>query len=532
MDRDSGMSEHPRERPVSEERKPTAAQEESAPEVAASGEPLLEEPLLATEIGERVTRIISDHLASLPVHRITDPTSVEELRALFDEPLPRQGMSHQDLLDLFTERVAPHTLLSTSPGYFGLMNPTPVPIGIFADALTSLLNQNQAASHHSPAGSVIEEVVIRWLAEAVGYGADCHGHLTSGGTTANMTGLKLALHRAAPEVRDHGLAASGRRLTVYASDQAHFSIERSVDVLGLGREALRLVPAENDATVDPEKMSDLMEADRREGLEPIAIVGIAGTTAAGAVDPLPDLARLASEAGVWFHVDAAYGGAAGLSREYPGILAGIEGADSVTVDAHKWFFVPFVAGGILFRDRAFAEGTFQNVAGYIPPSEAAELPPTDYHKQGMAGTRRFDALKVWMTLKHMGSDWYAATVDRQLRLTRKVAEVVASRPEWHIAVPPATAIVTFRYEPDDLRRAIAEGGTAAEAACRERDQLQMRIADAVQREGRYWISAAPVPGGFALRLNVISWLTDEALIDAFLAELPRFAQIAGAEQSG
>jgi glutamate/tyrosine decarboxylase-like PLP-dependent enzyme len=486
-------------------------------------------PELVKEIGDRVTRIISDCLASRTTQPITDHTGVAGLRALFDEPLPRQGTAHDDLLDIFTNQVVPHTLVNTSPGYLGLMNPTPVTVSIFADALTSLINQNQAASHHSPAGSVIEEVVIRWLGEATGYGPDCQGHLTSGGTVANMTGLKLALHRAAPEVRDGGLVAAGRRFTVYASDQLHFSIERSVDVLGLGREALRLVPAREDATVDPGVMRELMEADRREGLEPFAIVGIAGATASGAVDPLPELADLAAEAGLWFHVDAAYGGAAGLSRDYPGILAGIERADSVTVDAHKWFFVPFVAGGILFRDRTFAEDTFQNAAGYIPPSEAAELPPTDYLKQGLAGTRRFNALKVWMAFKHLGADWYASTVDRQLRLTHKVADVITQLPGWRVAVPPATAIVTFRYEPEDLRRALAGGGISADAALKKRDRLQIRIADAVQEEGRFWVSAAPVPGGFALRLNVISWLTDETLVDAFLTELPRYAQEAMAD---
>jgi glutamate/tyrosine decarboxylase-like PLP-dependent enzyme len=484
-------------------------------------------PALVREVGDRVTRIISDCLSSRTTQSITDPTSVARLRALFEEPLPRGGTSHDDLLDLFTQRIVPHTTVSTSPGYLGLMNPTPVTMSIFADALVSLINQNQAASHHSPAGSVIEEVVIRWLGEAVGYGADCHGHLTSGGTVANMTGLKLALHRAAPEVRDKGLVAAGRRLTVYASDQLHFSIERSVDVLGLGREALRLVPAQEDATVDPETMRRLMDADRGDGLEPFAIVGIAGATATGAVDPLSELADLAAEMGLWFHVDAAYGGAAGLSREYPGILEGIERADSVTVDAHKWFFVPFVAGGILFRDRAFAEDTFQNAAGYIPPSEAAELPPTDYLKQGLAGTRRFDALKVWMAFKHLGADWYTEVVDRQMGLTRKVADALTGRADWRIAVPPATAIVTFRYEPEDLREAIAGGGPGADAAAKERDRLQVEIARAIQREGRFWVSATPVPGGFALRLNVISWLTDERLVDDFLAELPRYARQAG-----
>ena len=485
-------------------------------------------PAVVREIGERVTRIIAEVLEGRTCQAIMDPTGVSDLRALFDEPLPRRGTPHAELLELFTRRIVPHTLVSTSPGYFGLMNPTPVTMSIFADALTSLINQNQAASHHSPAGSAIEEVVIRWLGEATGYGRDCHGHLTSGGTVANLTGLKLALHRAAPEVREKGLVAAGRRFTVYASDQLHFSIERAMDVLGLGREALRLVRAGKDARVRPEAVRRLIDADREDGLEPIAIVGIAGATACGAVDPLLELAEVAREAGTWFHVDAAYGGAAGLSRAFPGILEGIEEADSVTVDAHKWFFVPFVAGGILFRDRAFAEAAFENAAGYIPPSEAATVPPTDYLKQGLAGTRRFDALKVWMAFKHLGADWYAEVVDRQLRLTRRVAEAVGDMDQWRIAVPATTAIVTFRHEPEVLGERIARGGRPGKAALAERDRLQIRVAEAVQRDGSFWVSAAPVPGGFALRLNVISWLTEEARVDAFLEALPRYAREATA----
>jgi aromatic-L-amino-acid decarboxylase len=320
------------------------------------------------------------------------------------------------------------------------------------------------------------------------------------------------------------LVAAGRRFTAYASDQLHFSIERSVDVLGLGREALRLVPSRGDATVDPAVMRELIENDRKQGLHPFSIVGIAGTTASGAVDPLPELADLAEELGLWYHVDAAYGGAAGLSRDYPGILRGIERADSVTVDAHKWFFVPFVAGGILFRDRSFAEEVFQNAAGYIPPSEAAALPPTDYLKQGLAGTRRFNALKVWMAFKHLGADWYAEVVDRQLRLTHRVAEAISHMPDWTVAVPPTTAIVNFRYEPAEIGAELARGGSEAEKARKKMDRLQIRLAKAIQGEGRFWVSAAPVPGGFALRLNVISWLTDEALVEAFLSELPRYAR--------
>lgn len=485
-------------------------------------------PPLAEEIGRRVNSLITEYLTSQYNRKITDPTPVGDLRAIFDEPLPRLGMSSDKVLDIFDGNIVPHTLVSTSPGYLGLMNPTPVVMSIYADALTSTLNQNQAASHHSPVGSVIEETVIRWLGEATGYDARCYGHLTSGGTVANLTGLKLALHRSAPEAKDVGLLETGRKLAVYGSDQLHFSIERSVDVLGLGREALRIIPALPDATLDPGKVAEAIEIDRREGWEPMAIVGAAGTTAAGAIDPLEDLAALASEVGAWFHVDAAYGGAAGLSREYPNLLKGIEKADSVTVDAHKWFFVPFVAGGILHRQYDHGVEAFQNMAAYIPPTEEEKLPPTDYYKQGLAGTRRFNALKIWMALKHMGADWYTGVVDRQLRLSRQVAGAVESLPEWNLAVEPSTAIVTFRYEPESLTEVIRSGGPESSAALCKRDELQHWIAGHYQEEGRFWISSTPVPGGYALRLNVISYLTDNEVINAFIETLPEIGKLAGA----
>ncbi len=483
---------------------------------------------VAADIGAQVNELIATYIRSRHSRPITDPTPVEELRSLFDEPLPRVGMPHEDLLEAFSERVMPHTTASTSPGYFGLMNPTPMLMGIFADALASAINQNQGASHHSPAGCAMEETVIRWLGEATGFGSDCHGNLTSGGTVANLTALKLALHRAAPEAREKGLVGVGRKLAVYTSDQAHFSIERAMDVLGLGQTSLRKIPARSDAVADVAGIAAAITADRREGWEPLAIVAMAGSTAAGAIDPIDELATLAAGEGAWLHVDAAYGGAVGLSRGYPDLMNGIDRADSVTVDAHKWFFVPFVAGGILHRDPDHELAAFQHHAAYIPPTGGTGRPPTDYYQRGVAGTRRFNALKVWMTLKHVGADWYADVVDRQMDLSRRVANRVRELDGWEVATPPATAIVTFRFEPPELTRAIAEGGEAARAAEARRNALQEWIADTVREEGRFWISVAPLPTGPGLRLNVISYLTDEATIDAFLESLPELGKRAEA----
>jgi aromatic-L-amino-acid decarboxylase len=321
-------------------------------------------------------------------------------------------------------------------------------------------------------------------------------------------------------VRDAGLLHSGRKLAAYTSDQAHFSVERAMDLLGLGRSALRKIPAGVDATIDLEALTQAIERDRQEGWTPMAIVGMVGTTAAGAIDPLTDLADIARDVDAWFHVDAAYGGAVGLSRRYPGLTEGIERADSVTVDAHKWFFVPFVAGGILHKEPDHELAAFRMDAAYIPPTDGPGHPPTDYYQRGVAGTRRFNALKVWMAMKHMGADWYADAVDCQMDLVRAVQKAVEDLPEWEVAVPASTAIVTFRFAPSSLADAMNRGGQEADVARRQRDELQDWIAGTIQSEGRFWISSTPLPDGKGLRLNVISYLTDQATIDGILRSLP------------
>jgi len=202
------------------------------------------------------------------------------------------------------------------------------------------------------------------------------------------------------------------------------------------------------------------------------------------------------------------------------LLSEDSGADSVTVDAHKWFFVPFVAGGILHKKPDHELAAFRMDAAYIPPAEEPGRPPTDYYQRGVAGTRRFNALKVWMALKHMGADWYADVVDRQMDLARAVQKAVEDLPEWEVVVPASTAIITFRFVPSEIADAIDRGGQEAELARQQRDDLQDWIARTIQQEGRYWISSAPLPDGKGLRLNVISYLTDQDTIDGILGSLP------------
>src|SRR5262245_15426446 len=262
-----------------------------------------------------VADLIADYRASLETIPIT-PRAPESIGQLFEGPLPEEGTDPFALLAEVKGKVLQNSFHLTSPAYFGLFNPTPTVIGIFADAIASALNQNMAAWSHGPAGAQIEKTVIRWLCEMVGFNEGSFGTLTSGGSLANYTGLKMALNERVPEVRKIGVAAAEGRPTFYVSTQAHYSIDRVADLLGLGQEGSRRIPCDKGARIDMAALERQILADREGGRLPFCVVGIAGTTTSGAIDPLNELADLCQRHHLWYHVDAAWGGAARLSRNH------------------------------------------------------------------------------------------------------------------------------------------------------------------------------------------------------------------------
>ena len=247
--------------------------------------------------------------------------------------------------------------------YFGMMNPAPLPIGIFAEALIAAMNQNAASWRHAPAGTAIEKRVVRWLCSLFGLPDKSFGTFTSGGSLANITSLKLAINRSlgrdlsqvdesAPPALEMG------KLTFYVSSQGHYSFDKAVDLLGLGRSQLRKIPQDEIFRIDLKALEAAIEEDVQAGLKPCCIIGIGGSTNTGSIDKLDKLAELSHRYGCWFHVDAAYGGAVILSEMYGTMLRGIELADSITVDPHKWFYMPFAAGAVLVRDGDFLRKSF------------------------------------------------------------------------------------------------------------------------------------------------------------------------------
>ena len=467
------------------------------------------------QLGRAVTKIIADYARRLDGLPVTSDAAPGELEKIFDEPLPMDGISADEILSGFERDALPHVMQIASPRYYGLFNPTPLPIGVWADALASAINQNGAAWRNSPSASIIEARVLRWLCDLIGYGSESFGTLTSGGSEANLIGLKCARDYAHKDVRDRGMLAGGKEMVVYASEQGHYSLIKGVDILGLGRENLRKIETDSSFHIRTDLLRQAIEDDRRAGRIICCVAGAAGATSTGVVDPLDELADIAREYNCWFHVDAAYGGALAFSEEHREILRGIERADSITIDPHKWMFVPFACGATLVK----AGGRVLRDAFDITPEYLSEERESmqgtdveyDFFRYGQLGTRRFNALKIWMALKFMGVRGYARVIERQIELTHYLASRLDALQGFERVGRVETAVCCFRFLPESVR----SQPFAAQ------DSFQRRLQQRIEQSREAWLSSTVLKGRRALRVNINSFLTERRHIDDLVELLRR-----------
>ncbi len=461
------------------------------------------------ELGEAVAAWIAEHYTALREVPVIPDTTPARTFALFDEPVPEQGTPWRTLLERFRRDVVPNSLHLPSPRYFGLMNPTPLPVAVFADALSAALNQNLGAWHHSPAGTAIERQVIRWLCDLAGYPAAAFGSLTSGGSLANTTGLKIALAAKLPESTRGGVWGLPKRPVLYASAESHFSIEKSANIIGLGgRDGVRAVPVDRDSRLDVGALRSMVAADRASGLHPFCVVGIAGVTSNGVIDPLEAIADVAEEFDLWYHVDGAYGAGGLMSDRLAPRFRGIARADSITMDPHKWWHMPYPCGAILTRDGEAGLRAFAATDVYIPDTGRS----IEFRHHGLQGSRPFSALKLWMAMKLVGRQAYGALADEQIALTERFARELTKDGDWVVVTPVETAIACVRY--------VGRGAVAGNAeATRALDAAQDRIVKRVLATRRHWISPTTTVGTRAIRVMVISYLTRWEHLQELIAAL-------------
>jgi len=474
------------------------------------------------KLGRAVTALICEHAAALESAPVTSPATPADLKRLFDEPLPLAGMPAEEILEQFARDVAPHAMQIPSPHYFGQFNPTPLAIGVWADALCSALNQNAGAWRNGPTSALIEAQVIRWLCGLVGYGPNAFGVLASGGSEANLIALKCARDKASRDICERGVHAVDGDLTVYASEQCHFSVEKSVDILGLGRKSLRKIETDERFHIRLDLLREAIKKDLGGGCIPFCIVGMAGATSTGVIDPLPELAAIARENNCWFHADAAYGGGLAFSDKHKEKLRGIEEANSITFDPHKWMFVPFACGTTLVRDGGnVLRDSFDISPEYLSEDRGGDDVQYDFFRYGQMGTRRFNSLKLWMAFKFMGKRGYAETVDRHIELTRYFAERLDELPDFERTGEIETAVCCFRYLPARVRASSPE----------EQDWAQQSLQQRVEKSGKAFFPSTILHGRRALRVNINSYLTERRHVDD-LVELLQSESDARGESAG
>lgn len=435
------------------------------------------------------------------------------------------------LLDEFRTRLAPHTLNSWHPRALSYFTPPPLVASIVGELLAQWTNQGIDVWHAGPVGAFVEEEVVRWLCDLVGYGPASFGLLASGGVMANFIALALVrdIHLRRLAALDHpprGGALEGVR--VYAGDQAHFSIARALDELGFPPETLVVLPTDEKFRLAAAPVAAAITADRARGLRPVAIAAVAGSTNTGSVDPVPDLAGLAAAEDLWLHVDAAYGGAARLSARDAGRVPGLELADSVTIDPHKWFFQAYDVGALVVRDGRHLRDTFDRRPEYYRGGDAdphagtvaagpAEAAERNFYRLGFEGTRRWRALKLWLSWKHLGTGGFGRLIEANDDLAAYLANRCAEADDLEAMPPdPELSVVCFRHLPGGA-------AAAAELTPEQLDAHQDRLAAALEASGDGWLSTTTLRGTTYLRAGIVNYLTTEADIDRLLATLRRLA---------
>lgn len=443
----------------------------------------------ATQTARLIKDFYADDLTS-PVFAGKSPTEVQEL---LEEPIPQQSQDIEALLDEVGEKVLSSITNSVGPRYFGYITGGGNQVAVLAEMIKASLNQNNLKWHSSPVSTELERLVMRWVADFIGYPTSSAGVLLSGGSVANFNCLAVARKIKAPsDISDEGMYGSNP-MTVYVSEEGHSSFDKAMDMLGLGKKYLRKIPVRDDFRIDTEALEEQIRADKNAGINPICAIAVAGTTNTGAVDELQAVADICKEYDLWYHVDAAYGGPAAKVEGMSSLFSGIEKADSVVVNPHKWMYVPFEAGGALVKNPEHLRRTFSTIPDYLK-SDQQNGGRTDLMEYNLPLTKEFKALKVWMTLKAYGADRLRKEIALDIDKAQYLVDLIGEEESLELMAPVPLSIVCFRYNP---------GGLDA----KQLDLINDKIIEKVEADGRVFLTGTKINGGTAMRVCFINHRT-------------------------
>jgi len=461
------------------------------------------------QLGYRLIDHIDRYFESLPMRSVQLP---EEQRTFgpLDDLLPEFGEDAAGVLDDVCREMVDKGFHVPAANYFGLMNPTPTYVAVLAEALVAALNPQLATLARSQLASKIEQETVRWIGERVGWDRPFGGTFTSGGNEANFSALALALAMKFPQVMNEGMQSIDGHPLVYASAEAHHSLDKSAGLLGLGRKAVRRIGVTDRIEINLEELDQAIREDISQRRLPFCVVATAGTTNSGAIDNLLAVAEVCSRHNLWMHVDGAYGAAAIFSDNHRSLVRGIEKADSITIDPHKWLAMPFAAGIVLTSHPELLKPTFGVTTPYMPKVSTA-LPPDNF-AISTQWTRRMNSLKLWLTLRIHGRKTYEAHIDRQIQLARWFEQQVTTSPHFKLFAPPMLPIFNLCLKEQPFNE-------------EQSARMLQAIVEEVTRDGKQWISTTRVNGQTVIRTMIISYLTEQKQLGELLGRLHSAAEL-------
>jgi aromatic-L-amino-acid decarboxylase len=447
---------------------------------------------------ERFLAIASDYLKEMDSRSIPAKGSGVEIDRIFRTELPETGLA-DEALGAFSD-VVQHSRAQNGR-FFGYVLGSGETAGATSDLLCSVLNQNVTAWRSSPAAVTLEKTVVSWLARIVSCN-EFRGVLCGGGSAANLMGLAMA--RETRVTANESGIPSGAGLAVYASTEVHMSIPKAIGLLGIGRDNLRLIPVDNSFRMIPSQLEQAMQRDTERGVVPIAVVGSAGTVNTGAIDPLAEIAAIAAQFGAWFHIDGAYGALGALAA--PHKFPGIDRADSISLDPHKWLYQAIDCGCLLYRDANAARRAFSYSGDYVRTLNNDHIESFAFFDESIELSRRFRALKLWFSLRYHGLAAFREAIENDLQHARRLGSLIEETPDLQLMAPIELSAVCFRYV----------SGVHTE---NNLNRLNSEILRRIVERGNVYLSNATLQSRFCLRACIVNHRTTNSDIDRVVAEV-------------
>ncbi len=458
-------------------------------------------------LGHQMVDDLIDYWAGIREQKIWRPIP-EEVKEVFDQPIPEQGQSPEEVYREFKQYIFPYNKGNVHPRFFAWIQGTGTPMGTFGDLLASGMNPNTAIGEHS--AMYVDRQVVNWCKELMNFPSEASGILVSGGSMANITALTVARNSFGEEkIRQKGLKAASGQLLIYCSVETHSCIQKAAEIIGLGTDAVRKIGVNERFELDVQLLKAQLEEDLQAGFLPFCLVGTAGTVNTGAIDPMVELLEISRAYGLWFHVDGAYGALGKLDPNYADALRAIEEADSLAFDLHKWLYVPYEVGCTLIRDAKKHRDSFAITPNYLLQEKRGLSGGLDsINNYGFELSRGFKALKVWMSIKEHGRAKYAAMIAQNNRHAAYLAELVEENPYLELTAPLSMSITCFR---------MIQPGWGEEALQALNKEILLRL----QEEGIASPSSTILNGKYTLRIANVNQRTQREDMDLLVREVLR-----------